>query len=146
MPSPALDSPLLRFSTRVTVAATVRRIPAASVPGRGGASARASATARSAAASGGLGGLCVAHIGAQASVRRLSPVAWFQPADPSPLADSAAVRSRSAPVSEPPRAALSWLASPIPALEESASAKARHGSPGSGRWSPSLEGVLSAST
>ena len=37
MDSPVLDSPVLRFSIRVTVAATVRRTPAASVPDDGGA-------------------------------------------------------------------------------------------------------------
>ena len=55
MDSPALDSPLLRFSIRVTVAATVRKILGASDPGTVAPSARASATALIAAASCGLG-------------------------------------------------------------------------------------------
>jgi len=55
MDSPVLDSPLLRFSIRVTVAATVRKMSGASGPGAVALSARASATTLSAAASGGLG-------------------------------------------------------------------------------------------
>jgi hypothetical protein len=56
MDSPVLASPpLLRFSTRVTVAATVRRRLGVSGPGPAPLAARASATVLSAAASGGLG-------------------------------------------------------------------------------------------
>ena len=67
--SPAGDSPLLRFSIRVTVAATARKTPESAAPG----SASASATARSEAASDAPGGSCSVPTGAHASPQVRKP-------------------------------------------------------------------------
>jgi hypothetical protein len=118
--SPAGDSPLLRLSIAVTVAATARRTPASEAPD----SASASATVLSEAASDGPGGSCVAPTGAQASLRWASPVAWYQPGDPGRSSERDADASRSSSASELPSVARSRVESSIPAWDTSATANA----------------------